>query len=355
LVLALSVVGTASLPGQTINVTNDQELKSALADIKGGCVVNIAPGEYSGGWSLRNVARLTIQGSDAANPPLFKGGSIAWHFSRCDGLTLRHLRVRGQTANGINLDNGDAQQSLTSGITLQGIQVMDIGPKGNRDGIKCSGLRAFTIRECVVEGWAGQGIDFVGCHQGLVTECRFAGKEGFSATAGVQIKGGSADIVVEKCRFVRAGQRPLNVGGSTGRAYFRPPDARHEATRIVVRKNVFEGGPCAAAFVGADGAEFTKNTILYPEKWIFRILQENREEMMVPCQNVVIRDNAIVFRRSQVQVDVNESPGVNAASFRFEGNRWYAEDRPTASKPRLPSQEVGGEWGTDPRPAADGK
>ena len=67
-------------------------------------------------------------------------------------------------------------------------------------------------------------------------------------------------------------QRPLNLGGSTDPAYFRPPGAKHEASQIIVRGNTIEGGLCSAAFVGVDGAEFTGNTLLFPGKWIFRIL-----------------------------------------------------------------------------------
>jgi hypothetical protein len=103
------------------------------------------------------------------------------------------------------------------------------------------------------------------------------------------------------------------------------------------------------AFVGVDGAEFSGNTILFPTKWIFRILQETREPGFAPCRNVVVRDNRIVFRRSQVQIEVNVGDGTSPESFRFEKNRWFAEDKPQASKPRLPTAEKDGVYGTDPR------
>jgi hypothetical protein len=183
----------------------------------------------------------------------------------------------------------------------------------------------------------------------LVTGCRFVGKPGFRATIGVQIKGGSSGVVVEKCRFENAGERPLNIGGSTGLKFFRPPGAKHEAKDITVRGNHIEGSLCAAAFVGVDGALFEDNTILFPSRWIFRILQENRAEGFVPCRNGIVRGNRIVFRRADIREDVNMSPGVAAETFRFENNRWFAEDRPAASKPRLPVEETGGVYGTDPR------
>jgi polygalacturonase len=189
----------------------------------------------------------------------------------------------------------------------------------------------------------------VGCHRVLITGCRFTGKEGFTATVGVQTKGGSSDITIEKCHFSNGGERPLNLGGSTGLAFFRPQGAKYEAARIIVRDNVMEGSSCAAAFVGVDGAEFTGNMILFPGKWIFRMLQETKEPGFVPSRNVLVRGNRIIFRRSQVQIDVNTSPGTAPETFLFESNRWFAEDRPAASKPKLPVEEKNGVYGSDPR------
>ncbi len=122
----------------------------------------------------------------------------------------------------------------------------------------------------------------VGCHDSLIANCRFVGKPGFSATAGVQAKGGSSDVTIEKRRFINAGERLLNVGGSTGLSLYRPSDAKYEAQRIVVRDNEIEGSSCAAAFVGVDGAEFISNTSRYPEKWIFRILLETTVKAYAP-------------------------------------------------------------------------
>lgn len=342
-------LAAVSATGAEMIVHDAGELRSALADLKPATVLKIAPGDYPGGQVVESVENLTIEALDEKSPPHFKGGGNAWHFSRCGGLTLRHIRVSGQTGNGLNLDDGGDRARPVRGITIEHVEISDIGPKGNHDGIKCSGLAELTIRDCTVTGWGGQGIDCVGCHDSLITGCKFVGKEGFTASAGVQLKGGTSDVVVEKCHFIRAGERPLNIGGSTGLEYFRPPGARHEAARIVARDNLIEGSLCAAAFVGVDGAEFSGNTILFPTKWIFRILQETREPGFVPCRNVQVKDNKIVFRRSQVGIDVNLSDATSPGTFRFERNHWFAEDRPASSKPRLPVEETGGIYGIDPR------
>lgn len=352
-ILTILLVGTAlfavDAPPPVVTVRNAAELKTALVALRTGSTLRIAPGEYPGGNFVRGVAKLTVEALDPKQPPIFQGGTEAWHFSRCEGLTLRRLRVRGQTGNGINIDDGGELAQPVGGTTIEHVEVSDIGPQGNHDGIKLSGLMGLTIRDCTVTGWGGQGIDLVGCHRALITGCRLVGKPGFSATAGLQMKGGCADITVEKCRFIDAGQRPLNIGGSTGLQYFRPPGAKHEAARIAVRDNVIEGGMCAAAFVGVDGAEFTGNTILFPTKWIFRVLQETRAEGFVPCRNVVVARNRIVFRRAQVRTEINVGDQTAPETFRFEGNHWFAEDRPQQSSPTLPVAETGAIHGTDPR------
>jgi hypothetical protein len=330
---------------ETLVIKDPSTLRATLADLKPHTTLQIAPGDYPGGHHITGIEHLTLEALDKNNPPRFIGGNTAFQFSRCPHLTLSHLHITGQSANGLNLDDGGQLDSPIPGITLDHLEVSDIGPTGNHDAIKCSGLKQLTIRDCSITGWGGQGIDFVGCHDSLITNCRFTGKPGFTASAAIQLKGGTSGIIVEKCRFLNAGERPLNIGGSTGLAYFRPPGTQHEAASIVVRHNHIEGSLCAAAFVGVDGAEFSNNTILYPTKWIFRILQETREPGFAPCRNVLIKNNRFTFRRSQVQTDINLSDGTAPETFRFESNHWLAEDRPTASQPKLPTQETAGTYG----------
>ena len=345
---SLFVLGIC-LNGDSVVVRDNEELRNAFRNLKPGATIKIAPGEYSGGHYIEGLKDVTIEGQDPKNPPHLQGGANALHASRCENLTLRHLRISGQTGNGLNLDDGGIFDKPVTGILIENVAISDVGPKGNHDGIKCSGLDRLTIRDCTLKGWGGQGIDMVGCHDSQITGCRFEGKEGFSATAGVQTKGGCSQITIEHCRFLRAGERPLNIGGSTGLTLFRPSGAKYEAKDIVVKNCTIEGSSCAAAFVGVDGAELVDNTILYPEKWIFRILQETNADGFSPCRNVLIQNNKVVFRRSQVNVEINVGGGTEPKSFRFVQNQWFAEDKPAASKPNLPSVEQDGIYGQNPR------
>ncbi len=349
-IVSLGIVACPAAAHVEITVRTSAELDAALRSATSGTHIKIAPGEFAGGRYVEGISELTIEGTDPKNPPRLMGGTSAWQFSRCNGLTLRNLAVSGQTGNGINIDDGGAG-SPTARVTLENLTVADIGPRGNCDGIKCSGIDELTIRGCSVSGWGGQGIDLVGCHKTLIEKCHLVGKEGFTASAGVQVKGGSSEVTIQNCSFKNAGPRPINVGGSTGLEYFRPKGVTYEARDVTIRSNTIEGSDCACAFVGVDGAVFTGNTIVRPTKWIFRILQETTAAGFAPCRDVVISDNSIVFLRAQVKTDINIGPHTSPETFVFKGNSWFAEDAIDQSRPQLPTAESGGEYGRDPRAA----
>jgi hypothetical protein len=182
----------------------------------------------------------------------------------------------------------------------------------------------------------------------VIEGCTFRQREGGDGS-GPQTKGGSSEIVIRRNRFENAGQRAVNIGGSTGLEYFRPKPQGYEAKDIRVEGNVFIGSLGAVAFVGADGALVRFNTIYRPGRWAVRILQETREPGFVPCRNGMFTDNIIVFRSDQwSEGGVNIGPATAPESFRFARNLWYCEDQPARSRPTLPSAEEDGVIGKDP-------
>ncbi len=338
-------------------VADDAALRAALRQVRPGTRIVIAPGRYQPGIFLRDLhgtaaEPIVIEGEDPHNPPLFEGASVAWQLSDCCYVTLRNLSVRGQRHNGINIDDGGSFETPSHHLVLENLRVAEIGPSGNFDGIKLSGVDDFVVRRCTVEGWGGQAIDMVGCHRGRIENCTFRGRKGFSQHTGPQAKGGSHEITIRRCWFVDAGSRAVQMGGSTGMAYFRPPGARYEAKDIRVEGCVFVGSDAPVAFTGADGAAFRYNTIYRPTRWILRILQETTAPGFAPCRNGRFEHNLIVFRRSEISTPVNIGPNTQPQSFVFAHNWWFCEDRPEASKPQLPAAETGGVYGIDPKLAA---
>jgi hypothetical protein len=335
-------------------VRDDAQLRTALEQLRAGSVVRIAPGRYRPGVNVRDKhgtpgQPIVIEGLDPRSPPLFEGGNEAWHLTDVSHLELRWLDCRGQQHNGINLDDGGTFDTPSHHVTFAHLQVVDIGPNGNFDAIKCSGVDHLLIRHCRIAGWGGQAIDFVGCHHAEIAHCAITGKPGFSQHTGPQFKGGSSDVWIHHCQLENAGMRPIQAGGSTGLDYFRPADAPYEARRIRIEDNRIAGGDCAVAFTGADECAFRHNTVVRPAKWVFRILQEQRDARFIRCGNNTFENNLIVFERGKVRTDVNIGPDTLPETFRFRGNHWFATDAPEKSRPELPAKEDQGVHGSDPR------
>lgn len=363
-VLSLFTIFTALLGAkfsepQIVRVGNSKEFREAVRNAKPGTKILLLPGEYEGGLYFENVKGETnkpiiIAASDPTNLPVIKGGGECLHFSDAAYIEIHNLVLTNARYNGLNIDDGGSFDTPSHHIKLFGLIVRDIGPKGNCDGIKLSGVTDFSVERCVVERWGdgGQGIDMVGCHNGIVSNCtlRFEDDKGF----GIQAKGGSSNIRIVRCRLERAGARAIQLGGSTGLQFFRPPlqsgQQHAEARDLTVEGCTIVGSTAAIAFTGVDGALVRYNTIYRPKRWAFRILQETTVEGFVPCRNGTIIDNLIVFKSDEwAEGGINIGPNTAPQTFTFARNWWFCIDKPERSKPNLPVFEKGGVYGVDPK------
>lgn len=340
---------------QTVTVSDRAELVSAVNRAKPGTRILISPGEYRGGMTFSGLhgteARpIVLAARDPRRPPVIVGGASGILLRGAEHVELRDLVLERMEGNGLNIDDGGNPLRPASGIILRRLHVRDIGPKGNRDGIKLSGVDNFVIADCTVERWgeSGSAIDMVGCHNGVIRGCKFRFRSDLFAN-GVQAKGGSADITVQRCRFENAGGRAINIGGSTGRDYFRPRKANYEAKNITVEDCTFLGSMSPIVFVGVDGATVRYNTIYRPTRWIIRILQESQGAEFVPCRNGVFTNNIVAFRSDEVRTPINIGRGTAPETFRFANNSWYCIDNPRRSdRLGLPTGETNGTYGTNP-------
>lgn len=349
--LFLNAVALVSrVDAKEIRVSNDLELARALAEAGPGDSVLLAPGRYKGGVSRSGLkgtkeARILIAGTDPERRPTIVGGGSGLHLRSPAYAELRDLIFEGASGNGLNIDDGGNGETAARDLRLVNLAIRDIGPKGNSDGLKLSGVERFHIENCQVEKWgdSGSAIDMVGCHDGVVEGCHFRDARGRQANA-VQAKGGSREITIRGCKFVQCGGRGVNAGGSTGADYFRPKNAPYEAKQITIEDCTFIGGDAAMAFVGVDGATARHNTIYCPGKWAIRILQENQDAKLARCGNVTLENNLFVFRASEVSTAINIGPHTAAETFTFSHNVWSCVDRPqdTLRLVKLPSGEKEG-------------
>lgn len=359
LALTLLVGGTGWAGADAVVVCDREAVRQAVLSATPGSRILVAPGEYAGGLWFGEVRGepgrpIVIAAQDPDNPPVFSGGGNVMQFSNCVHLELRDLTLVRGTSNGLSIDDGGSYETPARHIVLRGLRVEDIGPEGNRDGIKLSGVADFRIEGCTIERWgsAGSGIDMVGCHRGVIEDNVFRSRSPEAGEA-VQAKGGSTGIVVRRNLFDSGGARGVNIGGSTGLQFFRPPlvsgEEHYEAKDIRVEGNTFVSGTAAVAFVGQDQCVVRFNTIYRPLRWALRILQETTEEGFVPSRNGEFTDNIVVFRSTEWSSGgVNVGPNTAPETFTFARNLWYCMDRPELSHPDLPIPELDGIYGQDP-------
>jgi hypothetical protein len=349
LLILLLLVAISKSQVITVGPSGDYpSLNDAETNIAAGDTVMILDGVYDDGTQhldeLHGTANepIVIMAHNE-HAAIFQGGTTAIHLTNCSFLKLNGLVIEQQNINGINIDDGGDYTTPTHHITVRNCIFRDMAGTGNNDLLKLSGLDDFLIVSCefVMGSPGGSGIDMVGCHYGVI-EDNLLDQAGSS---GIQAKGGSQYIRIERNIIKNVVQRGLNLGGSTGLQYFRPPlpdpitDA-FEAADIDVISNIFIGNWAPIAYVGCIRVRVVNNTIYQPDNWVLRILQETTNPGFLPCSQNEFRNNIVYL--SEDITEVNIGPETEPASFIFTNNLWFNESNGgwTPGLPVIDSNQV---------------
>lgn len=337
-------------------------IRRAAQSVGPGMAIVVHAGTYPGGTFLSDLAGaasapIWIGGAEGEARPVIEGGTEGLHLTNLKYVVIHDLEIRSASGNGINADDGGdyGDDQATNHVVFRDLYVHDIGGTGNQDCLKLSGLRDYWVIDSEMHdcggGGSGSAVDHVGCHRGLIARNHLHDLSGNA----VQAKGGSTDIEIRWNRVVDGGLRGINMGGSTGFEYFRPPLSttapNAEARDIRVIANVFERGETPFAFVGCVECVAANNTIIDPTKWSLRILQETTTAdgyTFEPARDGRFVNNLVRFYRAQVTTDVNIGADTSPETFVFTTNLWYARDKAHESEPTLPTAETGGIYGEDP-------
>jgi len=319
--------GSAARPYTTIG--------AALVQATAGTRIRIAAGTYGAIGTYSN-----LRGSATAPIALVGDGAVvidtarsaqALHLIDPRYVVIEGITVQNTAPHGINIDDGGNYATPAEYIVLRNVTFRDIGTGGNNDCLKLSGVDRFHIEGSAFSDCnAGEAIDMVGCHDGVITGNRF-----FNLPVnGVQTKGGSADVLIHGNRFSDIAQRSINAGGSTGAAFYRPSNTTHEAVRIQMIANIFERtGSAPVAFVGCDTCVFANNTIVEPGTYLARILEENTT--LGPGANGYFINNIVLLNTSGRGAVVNVGANTQPATYTFGSNLWYSLDNPGYTGPTL--------------------
>jgi len=303
-----------------------QTIAAALAQTSPGTRVRVAAGTYGAVGTVVNLqgtaqAPIALVGTgEVVIDPAGQGTGL--HLVDPRHVVIERIAIRNAVPHGINIDDGGSYSSPASHIVLRDVSFSRIGNGGNNDCLKMSGVDHFYVEGSRFTGCnQGEGIDMVGCHQGVISGNTFADMPGTA----VQTKGGSADVLIHGNRFARIGQRAVNAGGSTGEPWFRPIDAPREAERIQIVANVIEStGSTPITFSGCAACVFANNTIVDPGDYVARIVEENAARQ--PGQNGYFINNIVVFRVNRLRGFVDVRDGTRPATFTFGWNLWHALD-----------------------------
>ena len=333
-----------SINGQTITIGASGDyptLSAAEPFISAGDTLLLQAQVFSNGTQFLNDLNGTSQApivikAEVEHQSIFRGGTESIHLVNCNYVIIEDLLIEQQTGNGINIDDGGDYSTPSKHITVRNCIFQNMAGTGNNDFLKMSGVDSFLIEQCTFTngGHGGSGVDFVGCHWGSVQDCDFDDP----GVTGIQCKGGTQFIRIQRNTFTNVAQRALNLGGSTGLQFFRPPlpnpivDA-FEAADLDVFANVFKGNRAPIAYVGCVRVKVYNNTFYDPDNWVMRILQETTVAGFLPCGDNEFRNNIVYLENDLTEVNIG--PNTAASTFRFSNNLWFNESSNSWS-PNLP-------------------
>ena len=311
--------------------------KKAIDNAKPGDVILISPGTYQGGTWFIGVSGsetnpISIRAADQSNPPIISGGMAGWQFSACSHLVIEDIIFDGQYDNGINIDDHDDYRKnkfdSCTNIRLARIRIRNLKGSDNNDGFKLSGVRNFVVADCTVEGWgySGCGIDLVGCVNGEMIRCHFDGlsKGGW----GIQAKGASRSIKVDRCTVSNTIHRGVQIGGVTDSESTREPNSAWECSDFVLQNSTILGADASVAVVNARDSTVRHCRLLEPRKWFLRILVENSNPKFGGCHDGFFEKNLFVCNNRYFVGPVDNNSGTTPRSFQFKSNIWYAVHDP---------------------------
>lgn len=338
--------GTPAAPYATVS--------HALREALPGTRVILAPGRHAPIGSIPDLrgepgAPIAIVGAEGSriDGGLTEDIVAGLHLSNPSYVVIEGLTIEHAYPHGISIDDGGDYTTPAGPAILRGLVLRNIGRGRNNDCLKLSGVDDFQVLDSEFANCdEGEAIDMVGCHRGFISGNTFR-KTPLTA---VQTKGGSSDIVIHGNRFIEVEARSVNLGGHTGDPYFRPLDAPYEAARIQVLGNLFyRSGHTAIAFTGCIECRAARNTIIDPQGYVVRLLEEHPDRAV--GRGGQFMNNIVVFKAAEVRKLVSAGARSRPAGFTLEMNLWYARDRgrfPTRTHDRRFPPEIRSMTGLDP-------
>jgi len=285
---------------QTGNDVNDgksveasfKTIRKAVSLLAPGVAVRILPGEYEETFfeNDRHGTKeqpIWLGGYDPAGEgkrPLMKSPRGFFHSSNCSYMIFHDMEIttprfpgEEQYRTGVHaLNTSDGSHFVFRNLYVHHV---------HDSPFKFAGVYHYRLFDCEVshdqQGLRGSGsIDNVGCHHNIVAYNYIHSGVGI----GIVYKGGSANNDISHNLIVNPGMTAMSMGQATGQPFFRPPltDDRttYEAENIRAYSNIIIGGRSSFQMISSRGCYFVNNTVIHPQSWIFRLLNNDPEDQL---------------------------------------------------------------------------
>jgi hypothetical protein len=225
----------------------------------------------------------------------------------------------------------------------------------------------FVVRRLRVINWAGQGIDCVRCHYGVIEDCTFTNTEEYSGLDCITVKGGANDFLIQCNDMQNHGGFLVRIGGQTDLPLIYPADVRFEASNVTVAGNNMHGSGAGVGFITSQGGHVHHNTFVDQTRYVIRILSSQPPEKIVQLvpqpstnpgeqnryvlteigpnpyprfkatQGGVFENNLVLFTtKLRFAVNLADGGGIEPGTFKFRDNLWWQMDhKPGAKKSTL--------------------
>ncbi|MCH8164883.1 MAG: right-handed parallel beta-helix repeat-containing protein [Planctomycetes bacterium] len=347
LLVAVLELAVSSAQGTQHLVAPGDDWQKLASRLRSGDEIILMPGEHRpASFTMLHGTRakpITIRGINRAHPAVIAADRVGITLHRPQHVVLENLIVTGASIAGIVVDDADGSGATESprgdpwpaNLVIRHVSVTKTGPRGERHAIRLAGLQDVRIEDVRIEGWAGSGLELVGCHKVRIERCRFIGLKNYSQLRAIHVRGGSQYVAIHHCRFENAGDLVLHVGGASARGEFRPPLAddaptgsQFEARYVQVQHCTFIGGNCPIALSNCDSTLVRNNTIVRPRRWVLGILDEQDDPRFAPTTRGVFGANLIVWEPGDLQRLAYLAQGVEADRFGMHQNLWWSAEPP---------------------------
>ncbi|MCP3903295.1 MAG: right-handed parallel beta-helix repeat-containing protein [Planctomycetes bacterium] len=336
LALALALAPTA-LATQHL-IAHGESWEHLSGTLKPGDEVILMPGRHqpvtldaAHGSSERPIV---IRGLDPKRPPVIVADRYGIRMRDPRHVRIENVIVSGATIHGISLEGSatdpDANDLGSGPVNLTNVLIDDTGPKGLRHAINARLITKLRVETCRITGWAGSGLEIVGCEDVEVRGCRFVGKEEFEQVSGIRVRGGSDRVKIDRCRFTATGKEAVCIGGRSKLEEFRipitddtEPGSLHEASRVWVTRCITEGGACAFSFVQCERSSVRQCTILGPKQAVVSLRHEQSDPRFGSATGCSFGSNLITWTADEMASLTHLGTGADRTALTLADNLWW--------------------------------